>query len=281
MSTTLLELRQALGLELEECVTGQVQASTATTLVDTALAEARPATGAFVGAWVLISSGAQAGTVRRVTGYDATTGTLTVARAWTAPAAGSAYEVHTLASPADLLRFINAGLARCPYLREEEIAAVAGQRQYSLAAYTWLLRPSQVVDVRWRLGDVGQQVTYPARWFDVRVTAGEGETPSLTLHVDPLSSATTLVLQAIAYYGPLAADTDTTGCDARWALAAAAVQAWAWLTRSGPAQDVQRYERRQAEAAARFRALSRQLAPRPTRRLMMPEAGGGRVTWGA
>lgn len=272
---TLRDLRQALGRELGECLVGTVQSATATTLVDPALAEARPEAGGLSGAWVLVVSGAQAGTSRRVSGYDPGRGTLTLGRAWTPPAPGDAYEVHTLASPEELARWINQGLGRCWYLRSDEIPVVADQRQYDLSALAWLRRPAQVFQVLWRLGDPGAYTYAPAWWYIRRgeVRAG-GETPPLRLDVEPLPGSDTLVVQGVAYYGseagetpPLQADDDETLCDLRWAVAAAVVEAYIWLARGAPAQDVARYDQQLAKAAATFRGLCRRLGPRPALRL--------------
>ena len=131
MSTSLKTRRQEIGFDLAECHTGVLDTPSATTFIDESLIDyGGSGDGKIQGAWVLVTSGDQAGTLRRVAAYSDETGQVTLSRAWTNLGAGTAYELHTLLSPADLKRCINAALVRCYYLDRQEVAAVDGQREY-------------------------------------------------------------------------------------------------------------------------------------------------------
>lgn len=266
--TTLGWLRKLVGKALGECVEGSglhPEDVTPTTVRDPDLPRylgaRRPA--GFDSWWLSLWDMESLPTYHRVTDYDPATGTLTFApaKSWTDPAS---YELHQRFSPDELNRFVNDGLARCSYLKEEEYAAVPGKRQYTLM--WWVRRPSQVVDVFWRVGDEGYRQLVPVRWFQVRAVETMG---NLVLDIDPTGgpASDTLVVRGIDYYGPLSADDAQVLCPIEWAVAAALVEAYRALVAGAPAQDVERYERRMAEATVRFRRLSRRYAPRPALRL--------------
>lgn len=268
MATTLATLRQALGKNLYECHTGTVAAPTTVSVQDAELVDSAEAEKRWEGAWVILTSGAGLGTIRRVLSYDPETGTLTLSRSWTAPAAGTTYEMHTLVSPADMNMVINAALAKCYYVTREEIAAVSGQRQYSLAEYTWLTEPSQVRYVEARYGDTAGQYHYrPLDWWYI-----EEDTGALTLNVNPVGTDVTLIIEATRPYEALATESETTTCPVDWAIAAAEVELYTLLMRQEPAVDASKWEAHRGLAAMRFLEQCRRHQPRPVLRVLHPLA---------
>ncbi len=260
MSTTLAALRQAVAQDLDSCTTGSVDSGSLTAIVDADLIDSEESTTQYVGQYLYLTSGALAGQVRRVSAYAPTTGTLTVGRAWaTAPAAAVTYELLTKLNPVTLNRLINNALLRCYYEDEQLITPVASQRQYSLAAYTWLTRKEQVLDVLWRIGTTASQYHYcPVGWYEVRDDSG-----TLTLDIDPYSYTTGeyIVLKAIRPYAELASDAATTLCPLEYAKAAAKLEVFTWLAMNGPAEDTARYEKKALDAVATFNSRMRDYAP--------------------
>lgn len=270
MSTSLKTLRQEIGFDLAECHTGVLDTPSATTFIDESLIDYGGSGDEKIeGAWVLVTSGDQAGTLRRVAAYSDETGQVTLSRAWTNPGAGTAYELHTLLSPADLTRRINAALVRCYYLDRQEITAVGGQREYSLAAYDWLTESKQLAQVLWKQGDTANEHRYlPVRWWQLSEDAG-----ALTLNVRPgvVASDSAYVLVALHPYEALDEDDDTTDCPIDWAKAAAMVEVYRFMARNDPAQDAARLRERQAEATAVLFEKDRRYMPRPVRSARLPD----------
>jgi hypothetical protein len=268
--TTLKAIRQAVGQELNECLVGTVTDATTTTLTDTAnLLDSSDDAARLAGAWVYIASGAQAGTTRRVLEFAPSTGTLTV-DSWTAPAAGSEYELHQRLRPADLNRLINQALVALRYHTEQRVDVVAGQRQYSLADYAWLTEPRQVYAVCVEMGGEGAR-QYPDIPFEV--TAGD---EGLTLHVPPSAtrSGEHLLLRCSRPYEALAEDADVTACPLDWVRTATVYRVYEWLCRHGPAQDTERYARDRAREGAKLAALNRRYYTLPARRQHSPYSLG-------
>jgi hypothetical protein len=280
MGTTLKTLRQEIGKDLRECTTGRVDSATAYTLTDADLIDPDESSSLYDRAWVtLYTLGGLTSATRRVratgdnaTGYDSASGTLRWARALDAiPDVGSEYEVHTLLSPDELDRCIDAGLARCYYLDDLNITVVSGQREYDLSSYTYLTEKGQIIDVFWLYGaTANERQLIPLDWFEVVEDAG-----ALTLRIRPLTysiSTATMVVRVVRPYGTGVWTEDGTNCPLRWAKAAALVYVYQFLQAHAPAQDASRYEREQAKAAADFTTLCYQLQPRPPRRIQHTEA---------
>ena len=269
--TTLATIRQELGKDLHECHVGAIASPEATKFIDTELIDWQGSGDEKIEAgWILVTSGAQAGTVRRVKQYDDETGQVTLSRAWTPPAPADTYELHMLLSPADLERCINAGLTKCYYIEREDITPVAGNTEYDLSAYTWITHPSQVRDVYWRTGSAANQYRYhPLRWLLVTDDAG-----ALTLHINPLTTASgsLLVLEASRPYAALAADDDETDCPLDWLKAAAEFSIYELLARNDPDQDSTRYQQAKAATGVRLLTLSQRYQPRQRIRVGHPNA---------
>lgn len=284
MGVTLKTLRQEIGKDLRECATGRVDSATAYTLTDADLIDPDESSSLYDRAWVkLFTSGGLASATRRVRassdtvmGYDPASGTLRWARALdTIPSAGDEYELHTLLSPDDLDRCIDAGLARCHYLDDLEIATVDAQREYDLSAYTYLTSAGQIVDVFWLYGDTAnRRQLIPVNWFEVQEQVIDGE-KALTLRIRPISYSTataTLVIRHTRPYGTGIWTEDGTACPLRWAKAAALVEVYRYLQMHSPAEDAQRYQQEQLKAAADFTSLAYQYQPRPARRVQHSES---------
>jgi hypothetical protein len=254
---------------LAECHTGTISTPSSTTFVDESLIDyGGSGDEKLLGAWVLVTSGTQLGTLRRVSTYNDKTGQVTLSRAWTPPTSAS-YELHTKLSPADLKRCINAGLGRCFYLDRQEITAVDGQREYSLAAYTWLTETKQLAQVLWKQGDTDNEHRYlPLSWWQLSADAG-----ALTLHVDPMTimSGSAYVLVALRPYAALATDAATTDCPLDWAKAAAMVEVYRLISRNDPAMDATRLKGWQAEVTAVLFEKDRRYMPRPVTYVRLPD----------
>lgn len=171
MPTTRKTLRQRIG-GLDYC--GETVISTAMTgsstaqIVDTKLANQD---STFVGAQVVITSGAASGDRRWVTQYTGSTGTITVDRAFSAAvASGDAYELHRVFSADDKDDAINNAIleakARWPRIIEDaSILMVANQYAYALGTLAVPLDPIALLDlVEWDPGLSG--TGYPWNKFD-------------------------------------------------------------------------------------------------------------------
>jgi len=286
MSTSLESLRQEIGQDLNECFVGTVVTATANNVTCTALIDPDESSSLYDRAWLKMTSGGADGDVRRVratgdsvTGYDAANGLLQLSRALSAvPASGDSFELHTLIDPDQLDRLINNGLERCVYIDWTTVTVVSSQREYDLSEYTWITRPGQVHDVRWVYGDTANQKRYlPIRWFFVEMDAG-----SPTLHVDPNElQGDDFVFLAERPYAALSSDSDTTDCPIEWAKAQAIWEVYRWLARTGPAEDVARYQMAQQIAAIRLGRMYRAYTPRLPRRIQFTEGPAAAFSVGA
>jgi len=101
-------------------------------------------------------------------------------------------------------------------------------------------------------------------WFRVVNDSG-----ALSLHIRPYTSSggEELVVQVVRPYDALPTETMETDCPLRWARAAAILEIYNWLMRTGPAEDVKRWKEARDEAAGAFASLCRVHAPRPARRI--------------
>ena len=278
MSITRAAIRQAVGLELQECYVGAVLTATANNIKCTELIDPDESESMWDRAWLKMVDGDAAGDVRRVRvtdvdegveGYVPAEGTLQLSRALSsAPAAGDEFELHTLLSPDAIDGLINAGLPQCSYMDEQSITIVADQREYDLSTYTWLTDPAQIVDVLYVYGSTAaKQQHVPYRWFHV-----ERDGTDITLHVEPMGADDdTMYLVALHPYAELATDTASTDCPEQWIKAHAIWGIYNWLTRTGPAEDTERYRIAREEAAGALTLQYRAHMPRPARRIQLRE----------
>ena len=270
-STSLKTLRQEIGKDLSECWTGTTtEAGSATSLIDSSLKDPDNPDSLYTRDWLKIVSGDQDGDIRRIKadGYNPSTGAVSWSIALTgAIESGIEYEIHALFRPGELDRLINQALTKLWYLYREKIDVVEGQREYNLSAFTWLERPSQVLDVQYIYGSTSlEQEHLSLPWFEV---VEEPEAATLTLRIDPLT-VDELVLMCRRPYAALATDSATTACPKQWLKAAVLVEVYRLLSRQGPSDDTKRYEKALAVAGSTFAKLSRIYMPRSVVRVQRP-----------
>lgn len=265
MAISRINLRQAIGHELRELVTGAIDEATTTTLMDYDLIDSL-ADSKYVSGWVHLTSGPYAGVTRRISGYDETTGTLTVSRSWDTPPVSSTYEIHTKLAPEEWNRIINAALVTLPYEVTQTIPYVEGQNEYSLAAYTWITKPGQVIDVHWKYGDTAlEYVYYPVyRW---RVALLDGV---LTLLVPGGEINGDLVITCHRVYDTLDEDSDETDCPEDWIRSAIKVRALDLMRQTAPADDARRYIEQWQQEMALLQRKHAQYRPAPRMTIHAP-----------
>lgn len=171
MPTTRKTLRQRIGgldYSADMIASTAMTGSSTTQIVDTKLANQD---STFVGAQVVITSGAALGDRRWVTQYTGSTGTITVDRAFSAAVAnGDAYELHRVFAADDKDDAINNAIleakTRWPRIIEDtSIVMAANTYSYSLGALTVPLDPIVLLDlVEWDPGLSG--TGYPWVKFD-------------------------------------------------------------------------------------------------------------------
>ena len=219
----------------------------------------------WIGAWLHITAGANAGEVRRVTVYDPASGSVTVNRPFAQPIdATSEYELLRLLSPAELHQAIDDTLARCWHRALADLTpAAADQRQFPLPA--WVNRRQQVVEVWERRGEHLRAVDW---WRLTRRPAASGSPFWLEVGHAPGGR---LAVEALRPYRALPSDDATTDAPADWVVAGALAHAYRRLRRDALADDGDRYAALQQEAAREFQRLSRLYQPRAVRRVQLGE----------
>jgi len=268
MSVSLKDLRQEVGYILDECFVGTIASPTTSSFIDEALIDWHGSGDTkLTGAWVKITSGGQAGTIRRVGSYDDSTGQVTLSRSWTAPSAGDEVEIHLQLSPDEIDRCINRAIEQCYYIAQEEIVPKSDQRQYPLT-YSWLSHPTQIRAVYWRVGDPYERRFYPVRWYTTQEDTGE-----FVLLIRPYAASVSnmLILEVMRPYSTLSSDASTTTCPKDWLRAAVEVEVYRFLARHDPGQDATRLKQMQAEAVGRFQERCRIYQPRPRPRVQLPD----------
>lgn len=161
--------------------------------------------GTYVGAWLLRTNATVASydRERRITAHDTTGGILTPAPDYfdLPDATDEGYEVWSLDKPTYAERLINSALGRVRAPLDSPIATLAGQRQYSLAALPWLVRPSQVLGVVARSGPtLATTDTSVAGWRIYQ----NGSALTLDLRESTWQDGDTLVLRAFKdFEGPI------------------------------------------------------------------------------
>jgi hypothetical protein len=273
MATDLLTIRQLVGKEMNECTTGTVSSEMNATFVDTDLLDAGDTQEHFTGGWLKFSGGDWDGQQRRVYDFSPQTGMFSVAR--TLPVLGLGaiitYELHTLISPDDLDRCINNALAHCWYQQDEAITLVSNQRQY----YPKVDMPGQVRQVLWRYGSTANQYTYERlSWWRAEPNATNSGAVLLSVKLPNWTdSTTTLLVREIFPYDALTSDADETDCPVEWVTWGAIAEAYSWIARTGPADNVSRYAAYQKEAAQRFSSLCARYTPPAAAIVRLPNDG--------
>lgn len=230
MSSTRSAIRIEAGRMVQECLSGTATGGTTTTLVDaTNLLDAGDSLYNFVGGWIKFTSGTFSGTVKRISSFSPSSGTITWSSALSgAIVAAVTYEIHLLLNPDEWDRCINRALRECTRRRQETIAIVQNQRQYSLAAYTDLTEPDYVYKMELRYGATTDQYTYtelPVYLWDVR----EDDDAFVLSFSCPMPYNPTNTALIMHYYGPyadLTSDSDTTNINLSWVVSGTLKYMW-------------------------------------------------------
>ena len=274
MSSTLKEIREGVGFDLNELTLGTSSGEpSTTTLTSLDLVDSLETEQAFQGKWIRIVSGATANTERRIAEFDQDTGVVTVSRLWTTPDSGAEFEVHTALSGDDLNTLINRAISGLTYETNQAITVVAGQVAYSLAAYTWLTKRQQVWDVEWRDYDATYGSRYvPLPWFDVVDVSG---TLYLLLKQSYGATGDYLYLRCWRHYDEfdVTDDTDTTDCPEDWLRAATVCAVYEWQMERAPGEDAKRIGEKLKRAENKRLLLTLAKIPRPNVRTMHKDSG--------
>jgi len=274
MSSTLKEIREGVGFDLNELTLGTSSGEpSTTTLTSLDLVDSLETEQAFQGKWIRIVSGATANTERRIAEFDQDTGVVTVSRLWTTPDSGAEFEVHTALSGDDLNTLINRAISGLTYETNQAITVVAGQVAYSLAAYTWLTKRQQVWDVEWRDYDATYGSRYvPLPWFDV---VDVGGTLYLLLKQSYGATGDYLYLRCWRHYDEfdVTDDTDTTDCPEDWLRAATVCAVYEWQMERAPGEDAKRIGEKLKRAENKRLLKTLAYIPRPNVRTMHKDSG--------
>ena len=271
MSVTRAALRQAVAARMMRTAVGVAGGGSTVALADPdQLQDAGASDDLWTGAWLLVTAGANAGEVRRITAYDPAAGSVTVNR----PFANSidrtsAYELLRLLSPAELHRAIDDTLARCWHRTLADLTpAAADQRQFPLP--NWVTRRQQVVEVWERRGAPPRGEHLRAvDWWRLTRRPVAGSSP-FWLEVGHAPGGR-LAVEALRPYLALPSDEASTDAPADWVVAGALAHAYRRLRRDAPAADADRYTALQRDAAHEFQRLSRLYQPRAVRRVQLGE----------
>lgn len=176
--SSLLEIVYQAAREARHASTGTCSATgTTTTLVDLALVDVGVTDGFMQGAWILRPTASDADKVRTVEsgGFNTTTGTFTVQRAWSvAPQSGEAYYLFTLAPPLSPTYYpvpgnsyswqdaCNDSLSNTYYLSNLTLGAVP----YQNSQIVWQMRRSEttLIAAIAAVGGSGITITPPTGW---------------------------------------------------------------------------------------------------------------------
>lgn len=163
--------------------------------------------------------------VRTISGYDPSTGTLSLTPDYSAggaPATGEPYEVWTVWDPREVEDAIRRVQRHMYALADISIAGVASRKQYALTtAAPWLKNPAQVAQIELQTGTVTDQYdwpTLPTNRVRQAYTSG-GPALVLDLRGDALGTADTVVVRAWTDFDsltPLVLPTDSTVAPIDW-----------------------------------------------------------------
>lgn len=219
MTVTLAALRTRVGELLEDILVDTATGGTSTTVVCNRFPVRDTTRDAIYRYAALVWSDTviAADVYRRVSIDAPTIGTLTVDTAYNvAPALGMAFELWRVYDPSRVVRHANRVMERLRFLEEVDLAGVDNQRQYSLAAYTWLTHPNQVIALLKRNGSVVNEYQWAETGW--RITNDSGVL-TLELTGAEATSADTLRLKALRDYAgasAFSAQADTTNAALTW-----------------------------------------------------------------
>jgi hypothetical protein len=250
--------RQRAGQALNEIYVGAVDAVTPTTITDADLIDPVETDTKYAAAWMLIATGAQAGTERRILRYAPSSGTVTLSRPLgTLPAVKDEFEIHTLIQPSVFTGLVEQALYPLYFTDVYDLVIVADRRIYTLP---FCESPGQVVSVENRAqGDLAETPFYPVVWKPIWIegtTAVEIEPGSLT---DPSG---TLHIRFLKKEGSPSGDEVSYASEIEYGVCAILCKVYEYLMRAGPAQDVSRYERLLVYEQTRLNVMHRKYSPR-------------------
>lgn len=246
---------------------------TTTTFVCSTLADSGESTDRWDGAWVQMTSGTAGniGAIRRIVSGVAGSGTFTVGYAFTsATASGDGFELNEHLSPTDWNNAINRALRRRMRERRETITPVLNQTHYSLASYTDITEPGQVVDLYFRDGPTAAETTYrqvpPYQWEVLEDDDG------LTLYLDPpvgpgSNSDFYIIMSYVGPYAEISTDSTTTTCPLDWIVPATILAALEMYAPQLEQRAFGRVTERKQEYALEVLRMDQKYGPKRTRRL--------------
>lgn len=286
---TLASLRQEIGRELGEVVTGTVATSfggSPNSLLSNDLIDDMEDESRYVGswAWMQTEEGASTNEERRINAYDPVRGTINFSRMWTGQRkAGMDFEIHTMLPPEELNRIIVRAAKSLAYQVTLRLLYTQGVTRYSLAAYPWIETPEQVMGLMvgpsW---DTTNSAQTSVPWWKVSM---EGGTIYLDIASSSLPGGDTLYLgvwridSLLSDNLNVAVEADDVAISAsinrRWLVSSCIWRAYEYLTRHGPAQDTARYQAAMTAEAQRFNALSKRFTPRIKAVVRLPSGFNG------
>ncbi len=258
--SSLGSVRKDVGRALAECTVGQVDSATTTSIVDADLLDPVETESLYEGAWILLTEGSNSGQERRILSYVPSSGTLTLSRAFTyEPEAATEYEIHRLIRPSELNRLISEAVTPLYYMSGYEIAITDPNDR--LIAMPFASAPGLIVSVenRGAYTDISESRLYPVIWKAYWSEAG-----AVTIEIEPGSVTDTsgyIVVKFLRQNGTVG-ETSNIRVPDNLAVCASLVKCYEWLMRSGPGQDVTRYERLLAYETKKLMTMMRRYSPR-------------------
>jgi hypothetical protein len=265
VTTSLLKLRQTVADEMGAYASGTTTgagAANGTTVVDSTSVDLALTGEEYIGGWLQITSGANSGQLRRVSGYDQTTGTFTVSRGFTAQvASGVTWSWYNYLQPSEYDDCINDCLSRLLYEDVWDfVAAGDDQVRYTLPYY--LQNLLEVLDLAVRDDHEGDDATWtllqPGDYWVEYI----GGVHSIVFAAAP-GVGNVYRARLLRPYSRLTSDTDTTQADPLVVEAGAQVQAYLRLIKKArPNQDVSVWKERLALVWPTWDRAMKQQRPR-------------------
>jgi hypothetical protein len=218
-----------------------------------------------IGAWHMFTGGLNAGTEKRISSFVASSGVLSVGNPYSSNvASGDDFEIHDHLAPSQWNICINAALRRCTRRREESVAVVTGQNQYSLAALTDLTRKNQVIEILLQRGEALKKTRRALSTFSEYELWEDDD--ALTLNIISALTANAsdnleIVVAYMAPYAALSTDAATTTCDLDWVVEGTLLQAMLRYRHAVEEPAKQNLNKDLSDFEKEFRNLSMKMAP--------------------
>lgn len=275
MTSTRLLIRQTASGRLGGLTTGAATSSATgpvSSVADTVnLLDSGDSAYNFNGEYFMFNEGLNAGVEKRISSFLPSAGSVALGNPLASNVvSGDDFEIQAHLSPAQWNICINAALRRCTRRREESVAIVTNQNQYSLAALTDLTRGNQILDVILQRGPSLKKTRRPLSTLsEVEVWEDDDAVTLNLINAETENAADSLEL-LVAYLAPypsLETDAATTTCDLDWVVTGTLLQA------------LERYKHRVEEPAKmnlnktandferEFRSLALRFAPPRARKI--------------